>query len=161
MPSVVTVNVELKQPMPNTARRFVKPGEPIIPAPRENQYAAGTGFVFHEDGYIVTNWHVIRNAINNPSIIRIGFSNYAQYEATVFNYDAISDLAILKIKNEEGEKFPEVEWVISRGWEVMRLSLVLLLVWTLVFPLALFLLWIGLSCGLALLLFHMCKQMQR
>ncbi len=110
MPSVVTITVELKQPISNSARRFVKPGEPIIPAPRENQFSSGTGFVLHEDGFIVTNWHVIRNAINNPSLIRIGFSNYAQYEATVYNYDATSDIAILKIKNEEGEKFPEVTW---------------------------------------------------
>ena len=110
MPSVVTITVELKQPISNSARRFVKPGEPIIPAPRENQFSSGTGFVLHEDGFIVTNWHVIRNAINNPSLIRIGFSNYAQYEATVFNYDATSDIAILQIKNDDKEKFPTVEW---------------------------------------------------
>ena len=52
----------------------------------------------------------IRNAIDKPSIIRIGFSNYSQYEATIFNYDSLSDIAILKIINEDNEKFPTIQW---------------------------------------------------
>ena len=108
MPSVVTVVVELKQPTDNTPTRFVRPGESIEPQP--NQFSAGSGFVFQEDGFVVTNWHVIRNAIDKPSIIRIGFSNYSQYEATIFNYDSLSDIAILKIINEDNEKFPTIQW---------------------------------------------------
>ncbi len=108
MPSVVTVSVELKEAPNNTPTRFVKPGEPTDQMP--NQFSSGSGFVFHEDGFIVTNWHVVRNAIDNPATIRIGFSNFSQYEATLFNYDATSDVAILKINNEDNEKFPAVEW---------------------------------------------------
>ena len=110
MPTVVTVTVDLMDTVTDMPRRFIKPSEPIVPQPRQHQFASGSGFVFHEDGYVVTNWHVIRNAINAKSKIRIGFSNYAQYEATIFNYDATSDLAILKITNEEGEKFKKVKW---------------------------------------------------
>ena len=110
MPSVVTVSVELLQKLDNSPRRFVRPGEPITPTPREDQFSMGSGFIFQEDGVVVTNWHVIKNAIKNESIIRIGFSNYAQYEATILNYDSISDIAILKIKNEDNEKFPAVKW---------------------------------------------------
>jgi len=108
MPSVVTVAVELKQSTNNSPTRFVRPGESIEPQP--NQFSAGSGFVFQEDGFVVTNWHVIRNAIDKPSIIRIGFSNYSQYEATIYNYDSISDIAILKIINEDNEKFPTIQW---------------------------------------------------
>lgn len=108
MPSVVTVAVELKQSTNNSPTRFVRPGESIKPQP--NQFSAGSGFVFQEDGFVVTNWHVIRNAIDKPSIIRIGFSNYSQYEATIYNYDSISDIAILKIINEDNEKFPTIQW---------------------------------------------------
>ena len=110
MPTVVTVTVDLMNTVSDMPRRFVKPSEPIAPQPRQHQFSSGSGFVFHEDGYVVTNWHVIRNAINANGKIRIGFSNYAQYEATIFNYDEISDLAILKITNEEGEKFKKVKW---------------------------------------------------
>ena len=110
MPTVVTVTVDLMNTVSDMPRRFVKPSEPIAPQPRQHQFSSGSGFVFHEDGYVVTNWHVIRNAINAKSKIRIGFSNYAQYEATIFNYDETSDLAILKITNEEGEKFKKVKW---------------------------------------------------
>ena len=108
MPSVVTVSVELKEAPNNTPTRFVKPGEPIDQKP--NQFSSGSGFVFHEDGSIITNWHVIRDAIDNPATIRIGFSNFSQYEATLFNYDATSDIAILKIINEDNEKFPAIQW---------------------------------------------------
>ena len=110
MPTVVTVTVDLMNTVSDMPRGFVKPSEPIAPQPRQHQFSSGSGFVFHEDGYVVTNWHVIRNAINAKSKIRIGFSNYAQYEATIFNYDETSDLAILKITNEEGEKFKKVKW---------------------------------------------------
>ena len=110
MPTVVTVTVDLMNTVSDMPRRFVKPSEPIAPQPRQHQFSSGSGFVFHEDGYVVTNWDVIRNAINAKSKIRIGFSNYAQYEATIFNYDETSDLAILKITNEEGEKFNIGTW---------------------------------------------------
>ena len=111
MPTVVTVTVDLMNTVSDMPRGFVKPSEPIVPQqPKQHQFSSGSGFVFHEDGFVVTNWHVIRNAINANGKIRIGFSNYAQYEATIFNYDEISDLAILKITNEEGEKFKKVKW---------------------------------------------------
>ena len=111
MPTVVTVTVDLMNTVSDMPRGFVKPSEPIVPQqPKQHQFSSGSGFVFHEDGYVVTNWHVIRNAINANGKIRIGFSNYAQYEATIFNYDETSDLAILKITNEEGEKFKKVKW---------------------------------------------------
>ena len=111
MPTVVTVTVDLMNTVSDMPRGFVKPSEPIVPQqPKQHQFSSGSGFVFHEDGYVVTNLHVIRNAINANGKIRIGFSNYAQYEATIFNYDEISDLAILKITNEEGEKFKKVKW---------------------------------------------------
>ena len=112
IPSVVTVSVEItekinRNPAP---RGFVRPGESVTPAPRQDQFSMGSGFVIREDGLILTNWHVIQNAIKHQSIIRIGFSNHVQYEATIFNYDATSDLALLKINNEDNEKFPKVDW---------------------------------------------------
>tara|TARA_B100001750_G_scaffold139864_1_gene111424 strand:+ start:3131 stop:4255 length:1125 start_codon:yes stop_codon:yes gene_type:complete len=108
MPTVATITVEVEQPK-RQERGFVKPTDkPQRKIP--DQFSTGSGFVISEDGMVVTNWHVIQNAINHPSTIRIGFSNHAQYEATIFNYDRLSDVAILKIHNEDQEKFKKIKW---------------------------------------------------
>jgi len=56
--------------------------------------SAGTGFIVHSDGYILTNEHVVRDA----SSISV-FLNDAQieYEGTVVVTDAANDLALIKI----------------------------------------------------------------
>ena len=113
MPAVVTVIAELpiSKRKPD-APRFVKPGErPKIPQEEEQGFASGTGFLIHEDGTIVTNWHVIRNIIDKKdATLRVLFSNDSIYEAKIFNYDKTSDIAVLKIVNLEKNIFPFVEW---------------------------------------------------
>ncbi len=55
---------------------------------------AGTGVVIHPDGYIVTNYHVVRNAQK----IRVSFENRPQsYPAELISKDQSEDLALLKI----------------------------------------------------------------
>ena len=114
MPAVVTVIAELpvSKRKPD-APQFLKPGErPQIPQQKDEQgFASGTGFVIHEDGTIVTNWHVIRNIIDRKDgTLRVLFSNDSIYEAKIFNYDKTSDIAVLKIVNSEKKIFPFVEW---------------------------------------------------
>ena len=67
MPAVVTVIAELpvSKRKPD-APRFVKPGErPENPKQEEQGFASGTGFVIDTEGTVITNWHVIRNIIDN------------------------------------------------------------------------------------------------
>ena len=113
MPAVVTVIAELpvSKRKPD-APQFLKPGErPENPKQTEQGFASGTGFVIHEDGTIVTNWHVIRNIIDRKDgTLRVLFSNDSIYEAKIFNYDKTSDIAVLKIVNSEKKIFPFVEW---------------------------------------------------
>ena len=114
MPAVVTIIAELpvSKRKPD-APQFLKPGErPQIPQQKDEQgFASGTGFVIHEDGTIVTNWHVIRNIIDRKDgTLRVLFSNDSIYEAKIFNYDKTSDIAVLKIVNSEKKIFPFVEW---------------------------------------------------
>ena len=114
MPAVVTVIAELpvSKRKPD-APQFLKPGErPKNPQQEEEQgFASGTGFVIHEDGTIVTNWHVIRNIIDRKDgTLRVLFSNDSIYEAKIFNYDKTSDIAVLKIVNSEKKIFPFVRW---------------------------------------------------
>ncbi len=60
--------------------------------------AAGSGFVISEDGYVVTNHHVVEEAVgdsNNP--VEVTFKNGDKYEAEIVGFDKDHDLAVLKI----------------------------------------------------------------
>ena len=59
--------------------------------------AAGSGVIISEDGYIVTNYHVVEDARSVTVISALGKS----YPATVYGYDEENDLAVLKV-NETG-----------------------------------------------------------
>ena len=55
----------------------------------------GSGVIIDEDGYIVTNEHVISRA----SKIKVRLSDGKEFEATMISSDPISDLAVLKINS--------------------------------------------------------------
>ena len=54
---------------------------------------AGSGVIYSEDGYIITNNHVIDGA----STVRVTLVNGDTYDATVIGADSITDIAVLKI----------------------------------------------------------------
>lgn len=55
--------------------------------------SSGSGFILSEDGYIVTNYHVVEGA-TNLTVTTYDGTNYA---AQLRGYDATNDLAVLKI----------------------------------------------------------------
>ncbi len=55
----------------------------------------GSGVIIDEDGYIVTNEHVVSRA----SKIKVRLSDGKDFEATMISSDPISDLAVLKINS--------------------------------------------------------------
>jgi len=111
MPSVVTIISELKSVSTQRSQRFTRPGEAILPEPNNNAFQSGTGFVIEENGTVITNYHVVANIIDKSnSKLRVLFSNDSIYEAKVFNYDKTSDIAVLKIVNDENKKFPAITW---------------------------------------------------
>ena len=111
MPSVVTIISELKSVSTKSSQGFRKPGEPIFPEPNNNAFQSGTGFVIEENGIVVTNYHVVANIIDKSnSKLRVLFSNDSIYEAKIFNYDKTSDIAVLKIVNDENKIFPAITW---------------------------------------------------
>jgi putative serine protease PepD len=59
----------------------------------QSAQAEGTGFVYDEQGHIVTNQHVVDGATS----IRVRFSDGSTYDATVVGADASTDVAVLKI----------------------------------------------------------------
>ena len=54
--------------------------------------SAGTGFIISEDGYIVTNHHVIEDAV----AVYVNLVNGKQYKCKVVGSDAANDIAVLK-----------------------------------------------------------------
>ncbi|MGH9866697.1 MAG: Do family serine endopeptidase [Candidatus Polarisedimenticolia bacterium] len=87
----------------------------------QRQDSGGSGFVVTEDGYIMTNYHVIEGA--DKIIVRLAGDN-RDYEAKVVGTDQLTDLALLKVEsrrrlpaiplgNSEGLRVGE--WVIAIG----------------------------------------------
>lgn len=58
---------------------------------------AGSGVIITEDGYIITNHHVVNGASN----IKVTLSNNKEYDATLIGSDATNDIAVIKI-NKNG-----------------------------------------------------------
>ena len=58
--------------------------------------ASGSGFIISDDGYILTNFHVIEDS----SSISVSMYNGDSYDATLIGYDESNDIAVLKIDAE-------------------------------------------------------------
>ncbi len=58
----------------------------------------GSGIIYSEDGYIITNYHVVEDAISSTSAqVTVTLSNQEEYEAEIIGTDSVTDLALLKI----------------------------------------------------------------
>ena len=55
--------------------------------------AAGSGFILTDDGYIVTNYHVVEGA----NAIQITTYDNESYDAELIGYDESNDIAVLKV----------------------------------------------------------------
>ena len=98
---------------------FIFGGEPQ----RVPTLSSGSGVIISDDGYIVTNNHVIQGAEE----IEVILNNKKTYKAKIIGRDAAIDLALLKIESEnENEKFSAMpygnsdqieigEWVLAIG----------------------------------------------
>ena len=103
LPSVVHIKVVSVQEVDKQLRYGLLTayeGE-IFPPKKIKALASGSGFFISEDGYIVTNHHVIDDAQD----IDVETHNGKKYKATLIGSDESADLAVLKIKPNKGEKF--------------------------------------------------------
>jgi len=59
----------------------------------------GSGIIYSEDGYIVTNYHVIEEAIDSETAkVEVALEGSEEWiEAEIIGYDEITDLAVIKI----------------------------------------------------------------
>ncbi len=85
------------------------------------QKSLGSGFIISEDGYILTNNHVVSNADE----IYVTLPNQHRYKAKIVGTDPKTDIALIKIdpKNEklkpvklgDSDKLQVGEWVVAIG----------------------------------------------
>lgn len=62
----------------------------------------GSGFIINEEGYILTNYHVVANSTD----VKVLLSTGEEVGAKVVNYDQQMDMAMLKL--DEGTKIPGI-----------------------------------------------------
>lgn len=60
---------------------------------------SGSGFVWDEDGHIVTNYHVIQGA----NLVTVKFFNGREYRADIVAFDPAADLAVIKLIDVDTE----------------------------------------------------------
>ena len=112
----VKTEIESRQPVDPFYHFFYGSAYPQAPQIRKS---SGSGVLISDDGYIVTNNHVIENAHH----ISITLNNKKTYTAEIIGTDPATDLALLKI---EEEKLPFIaygnsndikigEWVLAVG----------------------------------------------
>ena len=58
---------------------------------------SGTGFIVSEDGYILTNYHVIELAAQNEKDVNVILHDGTRYTASIVGYEKYNDVAVLKI----------------------------------------------------------------
>lgn len=135
-PAVVNVSVEgtrrVSADMPDmpeipglednpALRDFFKGFRGRTPSPRGDQpmRGLGSGFIVSEDGYIITNAHVVENA----DIVTVRLTDRREFKAKVVGKDKQTDIAVLKV---DAKSLPTVklgrsadanvgEWVAAIG----------------------------------------------
>jgi len=136
-PGVVSVEAEIGNPrtannaqapdeqeIPEIFRRFFGPGFPGMPGMPGPQggprgVSQGTGFIISEDGYVLTNHHVVDGA----GEIRITLSDRRELTAKLVGSDEQSDVALLKVAASDlpalrigdSDKLKPGQWVVAIG----------------------------------------------
>jgi Do/DeqQ family serine protease len=97
---------------------FFGGGNGIQVVPRE-QEASGSGVIISNDGYIVTNYHVVENADE----VSVTLNDKRNYDAKVIGTDPNTDLAVIKIDEKNlpfiaygnSDDVKVGEWVLAVG----------------------------------------------
>ena len=111
--------------MDDLLEQFFGPGSGFGPQIQQEQRASGSGVIISDDGYIVTNNHVVSDGGDGVAEeITVTLHNKKVYKAKVIGRDPSSDIAVLKI---DGAGFPFMlygnsdnvqlgQWVLAVGY---------------------------------------------
>jgi serine protease Do len=107
LPSVVNIATETVREYhewyDTMLRQFY--GWPRTPVHQEKSVSLGSGVIIDEDGYVLTNLHVVRRA----SRIEVKLWDGREYDAEPLVGTSGSDVALLKLKAKPGEKFKAIK----------------------------------------------------
>lgn len=106
---------ELPDNIPEIFRHFLDPRQ----MPERDARSMGSGFIISENGYVVTNNHVVQGATE----INVRLIDRTEYKADIIGLDPQSDLALLKIEAQalpylklaDSNKAKVGEWVLAIG----------------------------------------------
>lgn len=107
-------------PLNEFFRKYFGEQMPDGPEGMEPRASLGSGFVISKDGYVISNYHVIKDA--DQVVVRL--SDRREYIAEVIGTDPRSDIAVLKVKADSdlptlklgsSENLEVGEWVLAIG----------------------------------------------
>lgn len=129
-PSVVHITTQIEQKFTHDPRQFFFEEElfkrffgedfRIEPPPMTRKAVGnGSGTIISSDGYILTNYHVVRNA----AAITVKTKDGKEYQAKLVGKDQYSDLAVIKIEEKglkaakmcDSSKIRPGQWAIAIG----------------------------------------------
>jgi S1-C subfamily serine protease len=108
MPSVVNVATEevvpVRDPLENLFREFFDPY--YRRRPPNTQYSLGSGVIMDEEGFVLTNFHVV----NRARRVWVKLADGREFECDKITGTSFSDVALLKIRSTNNEKFTAVKF---------------------------------------------------
>ena len=118
-PAVVSVNVVRRERVvPRTLWEQM-----MLPPGAQREIAGlGSGFIIRNDGLVMTNEHVVRDA----GQVSVTFPDGREFDADVVGTDEVNDLAVVRLRMERGTSLPIAplgdsdalmigEWVVAIG----------------------------------------------
>lgn len=113
-PTIVQISVVSERKSPHSDWFFF----PFKDMPQE-QRGSGSGIIISEDGYIITNNHVVDNA----NKVTVGLYDKRRFDAVVVGTDPLTDLAVVKIEADnlpvaflgDSENLKVGQWVMAIG----------------------------------------------
>jgi S1-C subfamily serine protease len=93
-PAVVTISSTSEASSTASINGAVVPGGEVT--------STGSGFIFDNDGHVLTNNHVVEGV----TTVKVAFSDGSSADAKVVGRDAFQDVAVLKLDLTSGQKLP-------------------------------------------------------
>ncbi len=115
--SPAVVSIIISKDLPRIKRYYIQPfdeyfgyGPPITQYRQEGRQrvklGGGSGFFVSPEGIILTNRHVVGSPNVDYTVIT---ADEKEYPVEVLARDPVNDIAIIKLKNTKGKKFPVLE----------------------------------------------------
>ena len=113
-------NLPEDSPLNDFFRRFLEDQDPDRPGHMIPHASLGSGFIVSKDGYVISNYHVIKGADE----VMVRLSDRRELPAKVVGADRRSDIAVLKVEAAQdlptlklgsSEKLRVGEWVLAIG----------------------------------------------